>query len=143
MAFFGAIPGDRGNRGESTMTELPMRSKQRRKHHEKDQTMANRMTVCFIFFTKVGPRYGRGNFTTGIGFRILVVKFQWPNRGCYFVKTITHRHPIRRGLILWCFHHFLFFNGNSVTVESGPFPQSSRIAPKMALKKTIETSLGS
>ena len=90
MALFGAIPEDRGNPVESNTIELPMRNKQRRKHHKKEQTMANRMMVCFIIFTKMRPRYGHGNFATGIGFRILVVKFQWPYRGCYFVKTTRH-----------------------------------------------------
>ena len=51
-AFFGSIPEDFGNRGESTITKLPMRNEQWQKHHEKDQTTANRMNdgVCVFFF---------------------------------------------------------------------------------------------
>ena len=52
-AFFGSIPEDFGNRGESTITKLPMRNKQWQKHLKKDQTTANRMTVLF-FFNEVG-----------------------------------------------------------------------------------------
>ena len=51
-AIFGAIPEDRGNGPESTVTELPMdpwmRNKKWQKYLNKDQTTANRMTMCFI-----------------------------------------------------------------------------------------------
>ena len=53
------IPEDFENRGESTITKLPMRNKQWQKHHKKDQTTANRMTVFFYFYevgTAVWPR---------------------------------------------------------------------------------------
>ena len=46
-AFFGSIPEDIGNRGESTIIKLSMRNKQWQKHGKKDQTTANRMTVFF------------------------------------------------------------------------------------------------
>ena len=58
-AFFGSIPEDFGNRGESTTTKLPMRNKQWQKHHKKKQTMGNRMTVFFFCYevgTAVWPR---------------------------------------------------------------------------------------
>ena len=70
-------PEDFGNRGESTITKLPMRNKQWQKHRKKDQTTANRMTVFFISFYGVGtavwPReVYRENFTT-----FFESKFPW------------------------------------------------------------------
>ena len=64
-AFFGSIPEDFGNRGESTTTKLPMRNKQWQKHHKKDQTTANLMTVFFFYEigTAVWAReFYQGNF---------------------------------------------------------------------------------
>ena len=52
-AFFGSIPEDFGNRGESAITKLPLRNKQLRKHRKEDQTAPNRMTF-FVFFYEVG-----------------------------------------------------------------------------------------
>ena len=56
-----------GNRGESTVTELLMRNKQRQKHHKKDQTTANRMTV-FFFFTKNRDMANHGESNVGVVF---------------------------------------------------------------------------
>ena len=87
------IPEDFENRGESTITKLPMRNKQWQKHRKKDQTTANRMTVCFLFFhevrTAVWPReFYHGN---------LLLKH---SRGSYFVKKEqTPCHSIRRGWV--------------------------------------------
>ena len=36
-AFFWSIPEDFGNRGESTITKLPIRNKQWQKHHKKER----------------------------------------------------------------------------------------------------------
>ena len=49
-AFFGSIPEDFGNRGESTITTLPMSNKQWQKHHKKEHTTANRKKEFFCFF---------------------------------------------------------------------------------------------
>ena len=92
--FFRSIPEDFGNRCESTITKLPMRSKQWQKHRKKDQTTANRMTVfCFVFFevgTAVWPREFC-HFVSKANSRgkIPVVKFPWPYRGSYFEKKKT------------------------------------------------------
>ena len=67
--------------------------------------------------------------------QIPVVKFPWPYRVSYFVKP-KHRHPIRRGLVLWCFCHCLFLIGNFVMGDSPRFPKSSGIGPKKALINT-------
>ena len=92
-AFFGSIPEDFGNRGESTTTALSMRNKQWQKHYKKDQTTANRITVCvcvcFFFLYEGGTAAWPREFTTGICFWNKVAKFPWLYRGFYFVKTHT------------------------------------------------------
>ena len=59
-AFFGSIPEDFGNRGESTITKLPTRNKRWQKDHKKDQTTANRMTVFFFFLRSRNPGMATG-----------------------------------------------------------------------------------
>ena len=95
-AFFGSIPEDFGNRGESTITKLPMRKKQWQKHREKDQTTANRMTVfCFVFF-EVGTAV-------------------WPREFCHFVSKANSRGKIPVAIprfLLRCFFCFFLRNRN-------------------------------
>ena len=73
-ALFGAIPENGGNRDESTTTELPATNKQTQKHHSKDRTTANRMTVLLSSITKWEPRYDHGNYISGIGSSPVVLR---------------------------------------------------------------------
>ena len=131
-AFFGSIPEDFGNRGESTITKLPTRNKQWQKHHKKDQTTANRMTVFFFYEvgTAVWPReFYHGNLLSKQSGKTPVAI----PRFLLCKNNNKHRHSIRRGLVLWCFCHCLFLIGNLVMVDSPRFPKSSAINPKKAL----------
>ena len=108
-AFIGSITEDFGNHGESTITKLPVRNKQCQKHHKKDQTTANRMTV-FSFFDEVATalwpwEFFHGNFL----FRNKVVKFPLPR---FLLRKKTKlSHLIRRHLVFLivllplCFPH--------------------------------------
>ena len=128
-------PEDFGNRGESTITKLPMRNKQWQKHRKKDQTTANRMTVCFLFFhevrTAVWPReFYHGNL-------LLKQSGKIPVAIPRFLLIKTHTHTFIRFAVvssfLWCFCHCLFLIGNFAMVDSPRFPKSSGIDSKKAL----------
>ena len=97
--FFGSIPGDFGNRGESTITNLPKRNKQWQKHRKKDQTTANRTTAFFYFYevgTAVWPReFYHGNLLSKQSSKIPVAI----PRFLHGEKRWKHRHSIRRGLV--------------------------------------------
>ena len=112
-AFFGSIPEDFGNCGES---KLPMRNKQCQKHHKKDQTTANRMTVFCCIFYEVGTTVRPRNFLLKQSGKIPVAIPRFLLRK----KQKKHRHSIRRGLVfLWCFCHCLFVtNGNLIMVDA-------------------------
>ena len=73
-ASYGVIPVDGGNRGESTITELPTRNRQRQKHHIKYQTTANRMAVVRFFVLRSRDR---GMATRGISPGEFENQFPW------------------------------------------------------------------
>ena len=87
-AFFGSIPEDFGNRGESTITKLPTRNKQWQKHHKKDQTTGNRMTVCVRFlFHEVGTAIWLQEFYHGN----LLLKQKWSNSRGHIIAVLRRK----------------------------------------------------
>ena len=100
-AFFGSIPEEFGNRGESTITKLPMRNKRWQKHHKKDLTTVNRMTVgggLYEVGTAVWPReFYHRNFLlkkSGKKFPLAIMRFLLRQQ-----KKKERNHSIRRGLV--------------------------------------------
>ena len=114
-----------------------MRNKEWIKHHKKDKTTANRMTV-FLFLRSRNRGMATGNLPLCFKKQTSVVKFPWPFRGSCLVKKNTHTHTPSLdsswfGRCLWCFCHCLFLIGNFAMVDSPRFPKSSGIDPKKAL----------
>ena len=127
-AFFESTLEDFGNRGESTITKLPMRKKQWQKHHKKDQTMANR-TVFFFYEvgTAVWPReFYHGNLKQSGKIPVTIPRF----------LLLKKKNTVIRFAVVWsflCFCHCIFLIGNFVMVDSPRFTKSSAIDPKKAL----------
>ena len=112
-----------------------MRNKQWQKHHKKDQTTANRITMfCFVFYevgTAVWPReFYHGNLLLKQSDKKVPEAIPWFLRG----KKTKHRRSIRRGLVFLMVTLPLFIShvGNFVMVDSPRFPKSSGIDPKKA-----------
>ena len=111
-AFFGSIPKHFGNRGESTVTKLPMRKKQWQKRHTKDQTTANLMTVCVFFYevgTTVWPREFYHLKNSGGKIPVAIPRLLLRKKT---KKTPSFDSP---SFVLWCFPHCLFLIGNVVS----------------------------
>ena len=106
-----------------------MRNKQWQKHHKKDQTTANRMTVFFFYEVQVGTAVWSREFYRG-KIPVAIPRFL-PRKQ---KKTPSFDSPWF-GLSLWRFCHCLFLIGNFVMVDSPRFPKSSGIDPEKALKK--------
>ena len=134
-AFFGSIPKDFGNRGESTITKLPIRNKQWQKHQKKDQSTANRMTVFFLFFIlRRTAAWARELYQGNL---FLKQSGKIPVAMPRFLLRKKKKKNVSRFAMLWsffwCFCHCLFLIGNFVMVDSPRFPKSLGIDPKKAL----------
>ena len=112
-AFFGTVPEDFGNRGESTITKLPV-NKQWQEHHKKKPKPQQIEWRWFFFLhqveTAVWPREFYHFVTTANSRgKIPVVKFPWRYHGSYSVKK--NNTVIRFAVVwsvLWWFCRCLF-----------------------------------
>ena len=125
--FFGSIPEDFGNRGESTITKLPVRIKERQKHHNNKTRRVE--WRCFDFFLRIRNR--------GMATGILPRELAFETKPRFLLRKKIHITVIRFTVVwsfLWSFCHCLFLIGNFVMVDSPWFPKSSGIDPKKTLE---------
>ena len=126
-AFFGSIPEDFGSRGESTITKLPMRSKQWQSTVSKTKPRRIEWRCFFLFFYEVGARefYHFVSKAKSRGkIRVAIPRFLLRN-----IKNAGIRFAVVWSF-LWCFCHCLFLIDNFIMVDSPRFPISSGIDPK-------------
>ena len=122
---------------ESTITRLSMRNKQWQKHHEKDQTTANRTTVIFFLSRNRGMATGilpREFLLKQLG----ILRLKQSGKITVAIPRLLLRKKkiaIRFAVVwsfFWCFCYCLFLIGNFVIVDSPRFPKYSGIDPKKA-----------
>ena len=111
--FFGSIPEDFENRGESAITKLPMRNIQWQNHHKKHQTTANRMAMLYFFDevgTAVWPReFYHRNFLLKKSGKIAVAIPR-------FLLRKKNKTTVIRFAVTWCYGAFAIVYSSLVTL---------------------------
>ena len=113
-----------------------MRNKQWQKHHRRDQTTANRMTVFLFFLRSRNRGMATGIYQGNLRFKqsgkipVPIPRFVKKNTFIWFAVVWA---------FLWCFCHCFFLVGNFVMVDSPLFPKSPGIGKKMAGSTTRYT----